>query len=94
MAEASSSCINVLVMYGERRRPLTLKTGAKASQLKEAFYKAFEDVLESTKVFFQIESEQWGGRFVDLGEDEVLANSVVLKAVPVQVKFVNACLVV
>lgn len=80
--------MEVLCVYGERQRPLKLTKGDRASELKAAFAKGFKDVLEDTdlNIFFQVESKQWGGRFVDLEDDAELESNAVVKAVPVKVK--------
>ncbi len=92
----SSSCegdINVLIIFGERRRPLTLKNGNRSSDLKTAFFEAFGDIVNEAneQFFFQLESDKWGGRFVDLTEEDALLDNAVVKAVPLQVREAKHC---
>ncbi len=86
----STRYINVLVIFGERRRPLRLTLdGSRGSDLKTAFFEAFEDIVDQgskEKFFFQLESDKWGGRFVDLGEEDTLVDNSVVKAVPLQAR--------
>ena len=59
--------------------------GNDASLLNTEFKKVFEDVLDKGDVFFQVESKQWGGRFIDLTPDRKLSDNDVINAVPVEV---------
>ena len=67
--------IDVLLMYGERRRPVQLPAANNQRHLKEAFYSAFADLFEGKacpqigkrmpqedreEIFFQVESKHWG----------------------------------
>ncbi len=51
-----------------------------------AFGEAFGDIVSNEKFFFQLESDKWGGRFVDLREEDALVDNSVVKAVPLQVR--------
>ncbi len=42
--------------------------------------------MSNEKFFFQLESDKWGGRFVDLREEDALVDNSMVKAVLLQVR--------
>ena len=58
----------VLVLLGENTRVVCCNS---LSDLKESILETFKDVMEDQADFFlQVKSEEWGGLFVDLKNDE------------------------
>ena len=79
----------VLVLFGDRSRPVTFKSTedvvAEKQVLKQAIKDKFEDVLSpENDVYLQLKDSKWDGMFVDL-QDQSVENHDVLKAVPLQV---------
>ena len=78
----------MLVSMGEHKRPVkfsTVITDKKA--LTQAVEVTFDDILQPGEEFFlQLESEKWGGTFVDLLGSQEVADRSVVKAV---IKSVN-----
>ena len=78
----------VLVMMGERNRPVSFRPDAQCAScvtaLTAAVRSTFSDVLSpDQEIFFQLKSEEWDGVFVDICDGDVPDKSV-LKAVPVR----------
>ena len=76
----------VLVTMGESTRPVSFTTSLSAAAvtddtkvLEQAIRVKFKDILQPGREFFlQLESEKWGGKFLDvLGDQEVADQSVV-----------------
>ena len=76
----------VLVSMGENTRPVSFTTSLSAAAvtddtkaLERAIRVKFKDILQPGQEFFlQLESEKWGGKFLDvLGDQEVADQSVV-----------------
>lgn len=84
--------VSLLVCYGERKRPISIRSDSNLSDLRLEVAEAFGDVLPSSSrsttqdiastLVLQIKSEEWEGTFVDLKEGDPLpANKSVLKIV-------------
>ena len=72
----------VLVMFGQRTRPVSFETGTSALDTQKALIasikSAFDDQLAPTSsLILQIRDEEWGGVFVDLISQDVPDRSVV-----------------
>ena len=76
-----SSTKTVLVCVGERRRVVTV-CGGKAA-LAAAAKAVFRDVIPlGEELIFQIQSDEWGGLFIDLLPDDDIPDKCVINAVP------------
>ena len=73
---------------GEHKRPVKFSTVITDKEaLTQAVKVTFDDVLQPGQEFFlQLESEEWGGTFLDLLDSQEVADRSVAKAV---VKKVN-----
>lgn len=73
---------------GEHKRPVKFSTVITDKEaLTQAAKVTFDDVLQPGQEFFlQLESEEWGGTFLDLLDSQEVADRSVAKAV---VKKVN-----
>ena len=76
---APSDAVSFLVCYGERKRPVTLSSGASLNELRLEVVETFRDVLPSSSsataqgtLILQIKSEEWDGTFLDLKEGDPL----------------------
>ena len=86
---APSDAVSFLVCYGERKRPITLSSGASLNELRLEVVETFRDVLPSSSsataqgtLILQIKSEEWDGTFLDLKEGDPLPmNRSVLRIV-------------
>ena len=78
----------MLVSMGEHKRPVKFSTMITDKEaLTQAVKVTFDDVLQPGQEFFlQLESEEWGGTFLDLLDSQEVADRSVAKAV---VKKVN-----
>lgn len=78
----------MLVSMGEHKRPVKFSTVITDKEaLTQAVKVTFDDVLQPGQEFFlQLESEEWGGTFLDLLDSQEVADRSVAKAV---VKKVN-----
>ena len=89
-ARAITSTITVLVHLGQYTRPVSVRfdTGRCFSAMMEAIRRSFQDVLAQQEFFMQIKREEWGGAFVDVSEEEEIADRSIMKVVlkPVEVK--------
>ena len=79
---------SVLVCVGERKRPVTLANDSSVNELKLAIVREYQNILPRSssstdqsvadRLVLQIKSEDWGGVFVDLkDEDDYPDKSVV-----------------
>ena len=75
---------SVLVTFGGRNCIVTFYTGLQSdkSSLTAAVRTTFRDVIR--QFFLQMKSEDWGGDFVELLEDQTISDKAVIKAVVVQ----------
>ncbi len=75
---------SVLVQLGNNRRVVTFTVDPSSSQkvaATNAIRDAFSDVLQPDQEFFlQVKSEEWGGVFVDLLDEEIKDKSVLTVA--------------
>lgn len=89
---ATTRSANVLVCFGEHKRPVTFTClsdpKADRKRLEEAVINKFHDVMVETRssrsglsLLLQIKSEGWGGEFIDLPEDAELPDGSVLRAI-------------
>ncbi len=73
--------INVLICYGQRRRPTKLSQPT-VSYLKACTMAEFADILPpniyADKLVFQIQDNDWGGIFVDLTEDSTISDRSII----------------
>ena len=75
---ASKASSKVLVLLGENTRVVCYNT---TNDLKGNILETFKDVIEGHDFFLQVKSEEWGGLFVDLNDDEQVLDKSVIKAV-------------
>ena len=69
----------ILVLLGDNTRVVSFEC---RGDMKKAICETFKDVLEPNQDFFlQIKSEEWGGVFVDLTNDQEVGDKSVVKAV-------------
>ena len=64
---ASKASSKVLVLLGENTHVICYNT---TNDLKDNILETFKDVIEGHDFFLQVKSEEWGGLFVDLNDDE------------------------
>ena len=76
----------VLVLFGERKRPVTFLSGGgnETQSLIESVGEVFKDVLGTDsghrgKLLLQQKSEEWEGEFVDIPECGTVSDRAVLK---------------
>ena len=76
---------------GEHKRPVTFSTVITHKKaLTQAVKVAFDDILQPGQEFIlQLESEKWGGTFVDLLDSQEVADHSVVKAVIKSLKKVS-----
>ena len=68
----------VLVLLGDNTRVVCYNS---TKDLKDSIVETFKDVIEGQDFFLQVKSEEWGGLFVDLKDDEEVVDKSVIKAV-------------
>ena len=80
----------VLVEIGNNRKPVCFVSDPAETDLtivKKAIVSVFNIQLsESESILVQVKSEEWGGLWVDIGEEEQIADKSVLKAIICQVR--------
>ena len=79
----------VLVTLGRRNRIVRFSTTPSSpsdkAALTAAVKAAFSDVLSEEQEFFlQMKSEDWGGAFVELLQDQIVPDKAVIEAIPVK----------
>ena len=83
----SSATKEVLVCFGERKRPITLANNAAVEDLKLCVVREYGDVIPrsssatdetlASSLILQIKSERWDGVFIDVKPgDEIVDKSV------------------
>lgn len=75
---ASKVSYKALVLLGENTRVVYYNT---TNDLKDNILQTFKNVIEDHDFFLQVKSEEWGGLFVDLNNDEQVPDKSVIKAV-------------
>ena len=79
----------VLVEMGNNRKPVCFVSDPEETDLaviKRAIASVFNiELREGEDILVQIKSEEWGGLWVDLGEEERVVDKSVLKAILCQV---------
>ena len=78
MAESREKC--VLCCFKDHRR--TVRFCGTLHNLKEQVKKTFNDVIpDGYEIFLQIKHEGWSGQFIDLNEDEEIADRSIVTVV-------------
>ena len=82
---------SVLVCVGERKRPVTLANDSSVNELKLAIVREYQNILPRSssstdqsvadRLVLQIKSEDWGGIFVDLKDEDDYPDKSVLRVV-------------
>ena len=84
-ASCSSSDVTVLVYVGERKRAVSLSFSANETRkacLLAAVSKAFQDAdIHFDDAVVQMKSEEWGGGFLDVKEDDVIPDTAEIRIV-------------
>ena len=81
----------VLVEIGNNRKPVCFVSDQAEHEtdltlVKRAIVSVFNIQLsESESILVQVKSEEWGGLWVDIGEEDQIADKSVLKAIICQV---------
>lgn len=72
----------VLVCMGENKRVVHIPADAEADALIQAIRDSFKDIVQPGQEFFlQLKSEEWGGVFLDMLGQTVIADRSVVRAV-------------
>ena len=83
MADDSKARRKVLVEYNERRKIICFSGDGTLDEFKKEAIIAYADILKSIEyqhnLVFQIKSEEWDGKFIDLEADEIIPDKAIIR---------------
>ena len=69
----------VLAMFKGHSRPVSFTSGG-LEELKGAVASAFQEYsLEGKRFFLKLESQEWGGKFIDIGPEDDIPDKAVIE---------------